>query len=51
MQSRFTESQIEGADFTNAVLDLPQQPALSPRPNGVNPHTGLATPESLGCRP
>jgi uncharacterized protein YjbI with pentapeptide repeats len=50
MQSRFTDALIEGADFTDAVLDLSQQRALCVRASGVNPSTGAATAESLGCR-
>ena len=51
MQSRFTDAQIEGADFTDAVIDLPQQRALCSSAAGVNPHSGISTRESLGCRP
>jgi hypothetical protein len=51
MQSRFTDAQIEGADFTDAVIDLPQQRALCSSADGVNPHSGISTRESLGCRP
>jgi len=50
MQSRFTDAVIEGADFTDAVLDLSQQRALCVRASGVNPSTGAATADSLGCR-
>ena len=51
MQSRFTDARIDGADFTDAVLDLPQQRALCARADGVNTRSGIATRESLGCRP
>ncbi|MEY3464246.1 MAG: hypothetical protein RLZZ468_2024 [Cyanobacteriota bacterium] len=50
MQSHFKGAQIDGADFTDAVLDLPEQKALCQRASGTNPLTGVTTRDSLACR-
>ena len=50
MNSKFAGALIEGADFSDAVLDLPQQKALCGRASGTNAKTGVATRDSLNCR-
>ena len=47
--SSFSNAQIEGADFTDALLDRDDQRRLCREADGINPNTGVATFDSLGC--
>lgn len=47
--SSFADAQIEGADFSEALLDLGDQRQLCRRATGINPSSGIATRDSLGC--
>ena len=47
--SSFAGAQIEGADFTFAILDSEDQRNLCKIADGVNPTTGVATRDSLEC--
>lgn len=50
LRSTFDDATVEGADFTDAVVDRVQVKRLCERASGVNPTTGIATRDSLGCR-
>ncbi len=47
--SSFAGAQIEGADFSYAVLDSDDQKNLCKIAEGTNPITGVATRDSLEC--
>lgn len=50
MRTTFKNVKIDGADFTNAILDRGEIPGLCQIATGVNSRTGVATRDSLGCR-
>ena len=47
--SSFTDARIDGADFSDALLDRDDQRRLCRDAEGINPSTGMATRDSLGC--
>lgn len=46
----FVDAIIEGADFSGTILDRYQISQMCKYADGINPVTGVATRESLGCR-
>ena len=47
--SSFAGAQIDGADFTFAILDSEDQRNLCKIADGINPTTGVSTRDSLEC--
>ncbi|MFM6312073.1 MAG: pentapeptide repeat-containing protein, partial [Dolichospermum sp.] len=46
----FTDVNITGADFTEAILDKAQIKELCQKASGVNSQTGVQTRDSLECQ-
>ncbi len=51
LKSRFRGAIVNGADFSYALLDRDQILQLCASAEGINSKTGVATRESLECRP
>ncbi|MFB6274739.1 MAG: pentapeptide repeat-containing protein [Halothece sp.] len=49
-RSSLEGAKITGADFSEAIINRYQNKLLCKRAEGVNPTTGVATRDSLGCR-
>ena len=49
MKSVFDGATIDGADFTNANLDLKTRKSLCERATGINSQKGVDTFDSLEC--
>ena len=45
----FANAKIEGADFSDALLDREDQRRLCSEAEGINTITGVGTADSLGC--
>jgi uncharacterized protein YjbI with pentapeptide repeats len=50
LRSTFDAANIQGADFTDAVLDGEQRRILCETATGVNPQTKEPTRRSLNCK-
>lgn len=48
--STFSNAVVTGADFSDAIVDPYQVKIMCKSASGVNPTTGVATRDSLGCR-
>jgi uncharacterized protein YjbI with pentapeptide repeats len=49
LRSRFKNVNIHGTDFSGAILGKEQIKQLCQQADGINPTTGVATRDSLGC--
>jgi len=49
LRSTFDFVNIDGADFTDAIMDGAQRKWLCSKARGINSHTGVATRDSLEC--
>ena len=50
LRATFVDTNIAGADFTDAILDGVQIKELCKTASGINSKTGVETRYSLGCK-